>query len=125
VSLAATSRPGSIARPQVPRDWINLKEAALLLHCSMTTAWELCTRIDPLTGRPYLVSRRPSRFIDVSRSSVESHLAATQSDPQFWTKRRALAVPVQAVCKSRSARTKPPSELLSKTQTSTSAHRSR
>jgi hypothetical protein len=76
------------AQPNEQDDWINLKETAALLHCSITTAWELCTRIDPLTGRPYLLSRRPTRFLYISRASVEAHLAATQTDPHFWTKRR-------------------------------------
>src|SRR5258706_9633259 len=71
-----------------PKNWLPLKEAAYLLHVSRRTIVRLCEETDPTTRQPFLCGWRPSpgTFL-VSRPSLESYCAATQTDPEFWEQR--------------------------------------
>src|SRR5882762_491904 len=72
-----------------PKNWLPLKEAAHLLHLSRHTIARLCEELDPITRRPFLCGWRPSPgTLLISRPSLESYCAATQTDPEFWEQRR-------------------------------------
>ncbi len=70
------------------KKWLGVKEVAYELGLSKTTVIGLTEKIDPVTGIPFLKSRRPAeRKLDICSESLRKHQEAV-NDPLFWQIRR-------------------------------------
>jgi hypothetical protein len=72
--------------------WISRAQAQSILKVSRWTVVRWTEEIDPITRKPYLTAYRPapSHSLLILAESVVDLLQATQSDPEFWDKRKAL-----------------------------------